>query len=156
MYFRGLGNLCSSAVYNQGPLTSIFTIISCGLKSRAANNQENTLSTFSTTDKSKRERCQSGKTYILQTMTPWNVSYGPSSENGPGFALFNQDRIKGEGNCPGPPLSGTPVMTFIWYKWNLRLNNCHESKEIQETTLYSVVALSIINDFSASLTFCQF
>ena len=49
-----------------------------------------------------------------------------------------------------------PVMTFIWYKWNLRLNNCRESKAIQETTLYSVVALSIINDFSACLTFCQF
>jgi len=33
---RGLGNLRSSAVYNQGQLTLIFNTISCDLQSKAA------------------------------------------------------------------------------------------------------------------------
>jgi len=46
MHVRGLGNLCSSAVYNQGQLTSmIINTISCGLQSKAANNRVNTAGT---------------------------------------------------------------------------------------------------------------
>jgi len=39
MHLRCLGNLCSSAVYNQGQLTLIFNTISCGLQSKVANNR---------------------------------------------------------------------------------------------------------------------
>jgi len=39
MHLRGLGNLCSSAVYNQGQLTLIFNTISCDLQSKGANNR---------------------------------------------------------------------------------------------------------------------
>jgi len=59
---RGLGNLCSSAVYNQGQLTLIFDTIAFGLPSKAAKNRVNTAGTYSTTGKSKRERCESAKT----------------------------------------------------------------------------------------------
>jgi len=40
MHLRGLGNLCSSAVYDQGQLTLIFNTISWGLQSKAANNRK--------------------------------------------------------------------------------------------------------------------
>jgi len=46
MHFRGLGNLCSSAVYNQGQLTLIFNTVSCGLQSKASNNRVNTAGTY--------------------------------------------------------------------------------------------------------------
>jgi len=62
MHFGGLGNLCSSVVYNQGQLTLIFNTISCGLQSKAANNRVNSAGTQSTSGKSKRERCESAKT----------------------------------------------------------------------------------------------
>ena len=41
MQIRGSGNLCSSAVYNQRKLTSIFNTISSGLQSKATNNRVN-------------------------------------------------------------------------------------------------------------------
>jgi len=44
MQLRSLGNLCSSAVYNHGQLTLVYTI-SCGLQSKAANNWVNTAGT---------------------------------------------------------------------------------------------------------------
>ena len=62
MHLRGLGNLCSIAVYNKKQLTLIFNTISCGLQSKAAKNRVNTVGTRSTTGKSKRERCESAKT----------------------------------------------------------------------------------------------
>jgi len=63
MHLRGLGNLCSSAVYNQGQLTSIIiNTISCDLQSKAANNRVNTAGTELTTGKSKGDRCESAKT----------------------------------------------------------------------------------------------
>jgi len=40
----------------------MFNTISCGTQSRAANNRVNTVSTFSTTGRSKQERCESAKT----------------------------------------------------------------------------------------------
>jgi len=40
---KGLGNLRSSAVYNQGRLTLFFDTIPCGLQSRVANNRINTV-----------------------------------------------------------------------------------------------------------------
>ena len=47
MRLRGLGNLCSSAVYNQGQLASIIiNTISCGLQAKAANNRVNTAGTY--------------------------------------------------------------------------------------------------------------
>jgi len=46
MHLRGLGNLCSSAGYNQRQLTLIGTnTISCGLQSKTANNRVNTACT---------------------------------------------------------------------------------------------------------------
>jgi len=45
MHLRGLDNLCSSAVYNQGQLTLILNTISCGLQSKAANNRVNSAGT---------------------------------------------------------------------------------------------------------------
>jgi len=45
-------------------------------------------------------------------------------------------------------------MTFICFKQNIRLRNFRDSQEIQEYKLH--IALSIINDFFASLIFCKF
>jgi len=56
MRLRGLGNLCSSAVYNQGQITLIFNTISCGLQSSEYGRH------ISTTGKSKREHFESAKT----------------------------------------------------------------------------------------------
>jgi len=72
MHLRGLDNLSSSAVYNQGQLTLILNTISCGLQSKAAKNRVNTAGTQSTTGKSKRKRCESAN-QILQTMTSSNM-----------------------------------------------------------------------------------
>ena len=58
--------------------------------------------------------------------------------------------------APGPPFKRVPVIIFICVKQNIRLKNCRDSKEIQEYNSIFDVALSIIDDFSASLTFCQF
>jgi len=69
MHLRGLGNLCSSAVYNQGRLK--IELI------RQAHNR--------LPDKAN-ENVANQRKQILQTMTSWKTSYGPSSEN-----------------CPGPP-----------------------------------------------------
>jgi len=41
MQLRGLGNLRSSAVYNQEKLTSFLNTISCGLQSLATKNRVN-------------------------------------------------------------------------------------------------------------------
>jgi len=73
MHLRGLDNLCSSAVYNQGQLTIILNTISCGLQSKAAKYRVNTAGTQSTTGRSKRERCESVN-QILQTVTSSNMS----------------------------------------------------------------------------------
>jgi len=42
---HSVGNLCSSAVYDQGQPTLIFDTISCGLQSKADNNRVNTAGT---------------------------------------------------------------------------------------------------------------
>jgi len=45
MHLRGLGNLFSSADYNQGQLALIFNTISCGLQSKVANNRAHSAGT---------------------------------------------------------------------------------------------------------------
>jgi len=55
--------------------------------------------------------------------------------------------------APSPPLQGGPRDDIYLFKIKYSFEKL-DSKEIQ--TLYSGVALSIISDFSACLTFCQF
>ena len=44
-----------------------------------------------------------------------------------------QGRIKGGGNCPGPPAArGLPVMKFISFKLNICLKNFRDSEVMQE------------------------
>jgi len=67
---------------------------------------------------------------------------------------FQQGRFKGRAITPGSPLEGALGMTFICFKQN-NLFKIRRDSEQEYTTLYSDVALSIINDFSTSLTYCQ-
>jgi len=72
---KGLGNLCSSAVYNQGQLTLIFNTISCGLQSKASNNRVNTAGTYNRLlEKANENVANLRKHKFLQKMTSRNTS----------------------------------------------------------------------------------
>ena len=95
------------------------------------------------------------KTKLIQFHAPPSLRYFQA------YQMWRQGRIKGGGAtgaiAPGPLLQGGPPWwhlivlnkTFLWKIVVIQ-------KKYKNTTLYSNVALSIINDFSANLTFCQF
>jgi len=64
------------------------------------------------------------------------------------------------GNCSGPSAPRTPLaMTFILFKIKYLFEKLWFKRDTKIQTLYSDVALIIlyiVNDFSATLTFCQF
>ena len=71
---------------------------------------------------------------------------------------LKQIRIKGEATgaiAPGPLLQGGPPWRHLFVLNKIFLwKNVVIQKRYKNATLYSNVALSIIIDFSASLTFC--
>jgi len=100
-------------------------------------------------------------TMMVQTMVPLATFHTHVNVLAHSFSCTDyQGRIKGGtagAIAPGPPLQGAPpwwhlfilIKIFVWKIVVIQ-------KRYKNTTLYSDVALSIINDFSASVTFWPF